>query len=75
MDLAISCSLKQQTVNNCVDVLLTRVGWVRAPGVSSMWQQTRSVHRLHSSATGSESKWLLAAVFLSCASVFAAAAL
>jgi len=46
-----------------------------APGVSSKWQQTWSVHQQHSSATSSGSEWLLAAVSLSCASVFVAAAL
>ena len=56
-------------------VVLTREGWVRAPGVSSMWQRTWSAHQLRSTATGSGSEWLLAAVFVSCASVFAAVAL
>ena len=56
-------------------VVLTREGWVRAPGVSSTWQRTWSAHPLRSTATGSGSGWLPAAVFVSCASVFAAVAL
>jgi hypothetical protein len=61
-------------VCNTIDlaVVLTREGWVRAPGVSSTWQRTWSAHPLRSTATGSGSEWLLAAVFVSCASVFAA---
>ena len=56
-------------------VVLTRGDWVRAPGVSSTWQRTWSAHPLRSTATGSGSEWQLAAVFVSCASVFAVVAL
>jgi hypothetical protein len=45
-----------------------------APGGSSTWQQTWSVRRLHSSATGSGSRWPQAVVSLSYVSVSVAVA-